>query len=284
MTKILYSIDSLDFELNKNSIISLKNVINIKLINAKVSNSYAFISSERNNNFFNIKGISTGLPTGPDIFHYPIKSTKIVIPEGSYTIDTLIHCINNKLQEMEFNINKDNKLNGIFWENINGIIKIINTSYHYDCEIDFNESLLNKICQFSKNNMICNTNNVIYSKKKIKLYDDFIFLKINSIQNIFFGNMNYAFSKLLYNEKYDNFIVDTNGYFYEYDFSNSINIDKLSIDFLDYLGNNITNNILWHITLEFKLYNIKNEEKLENVSNVSNKIKIKNKKDYDFLY
>lgn len=84
---------------------------------------------------------------------------------------------------------------------------------------------------------------------KIDFSDDYIFLKINDWGNINFNNNNNnIFAKIIilnnYTQKNIDFINS------EYKFKQPVNINKLDIELLDYLGNNITITQNYSFTIE----------------------------------
>jgi len=84
---------------------------------------------------------------------------------------------------------------------------------------------------------------------KINLTDDYFFLKINDWGNINFYNNNNVFSKIIVLNNYTKKNIDfVNS---EFKFKQPININKLEIELIDYLGNNINISEDYSFTIEF---------------------------------
>lgn len=92
---------------------------------------------------------------------------------------------------------------------------------------------------------------------KIDFIDDYIFLKINDWGNINFNNNNNnIFAKIIILNNYTQKNIDFINI--EYKFKQPININKLDIELLDYLGNTI--NITQNYSFTIELISIFNSE------------------------
>lgn len=91
---------------------------------------------------------------------------------------------------------------------------------------------------------------------KIDFIDDYIFLKINDWGNINFNNNNNIFAKIIILNNYTQKNIDFINI--EYKFKQPININRLDIELLDYLGNTI--NITQNYSFTIELISIFNSE------------------------
>ena len=238
----------------------LKNIIYMKVTSFEIPNvAYTFTNEKKNNYFFIIYR-----------FKNDVYRTMITMGEGNYTSTSIIEKIQEqfKLINDKYNLNINIKL-----DTISGKIVVIS---HEQIYIEFENSSLNKYLGFRENK---------YSGYELKgeniinlISTPYIFLKINDIENIVDNHVPNVFTKIVLNSEKYTYHFQGKDDFNSKDkyFRGPIDIDKLHVSLVDYLGNPFDlNNMDFSFTIEFGvIYSSKLYSKIVNkkISNVNKKI------------
>ena len=262
MDKIILNIDSnyrnkniylLSSNFNINLYKYINNNINynyIKIIDMKIFNNICFISNNKNNNYFIIKGIFVGPPHGSNVFAFPLEDVIIILDDLiDFNIENIINNINLKLNKYNFNefnneLNNDKITKGIYFSLENNKIKITNLSNHYTCNITWESNIGNHLGFINKIYNI-NIRSSIYAEKIYNIYDEYIFLQIENktinFNNIYINITNniQSFSKLDYKDDYYLLNQNINNTYYNNNII-SLETSELFFKLLDKDGNHLT--------------------------------------------
>ena len=210
---------------------TLKNIISINLKSIDIPTNIYKIQKERKNNSFKIIQNE--------------KTILINIPDGNYTNLTLKNYINEKLDNIILDFNKNNSKFTFTSDNL--------------FELDFSNKSeydsLGKILGFE--NINYSSNNLYTGENTSNLGDfTYCFLKINDLGNVYHLENKYIAKILIPNNNY-NLLINKNQFISKnIILPQPINLSNLNIELVDPLGNLLNlNNVPFNFTIEFNIIN-----------------------------
>tara|TARA_B100000767_G_scaffold96320_1_gene92553 strand:- start:6418 stop:7239 length:822 start_codon:yes stop_codon:yes gene_type:complete len=259
MDNIILNINSLNADLSKytssNFVYYLeeefKNIIYIKLGSIELPTSnYNFLERNKNTNFIIISGVNRD---------------EVKIDEGNYTTDTIIIKIQEKLDQISssrgqsYFVDLDINSGKIYFTN----------SSEFTLEFPKNNTQYKTLGQHLGFKEIEYTGTTIYGVQVINLNSpNYYFLKINNLDNVKDYKAKNVFAKIIQNTGSFDFLNEGKSDFVSKDmvFRSPINLSKLEIQVVDYLGNIVDlNGFELSLTLELgQIYDKSLYDKINN--------------------